>query len=291
MLNKFELITPTTLDEAISLLEGRDAYKFVAGGTDVFVDMHAGNEQSVLVDLKMLTELKGIEKQADGSVKLGALVTLGEILKNKMLGKEYPALLDSCAKIGSVQVRNRGTIGGNICNASPAGDSSGALLVLGALVNIKGSKGERQVPIDKFFTGVKKTVLKQDEIVTSIVLPPVAKGSSSAYTKLMTRKAMEIAILGAGVNLTVDEKGICTDAKFSFVSVAPTPIRVYEAEKFLIGKELSEQNIEAVKQIAYKAAKPKTWRNNEEYVKDMAPVFVEKSINTAMMRIKGELAR
>lgn len=288
MLNKFELLTPTTLDEAISMVAGRDAYTYVAGGTDVFVEMHAGNEHLVLVDIKKLPELMGIEKQADGGYKLGALVTHAEILKHEGVFNMYPALIESCEKIGSVQVRNRATIGGNVCNASPAGDGIGALLVLGAVVNVRGEKGERAIPIDKFFTGVKKTALSLDEIVVSIVLPAPAKQSSSTYTKLMSRKAMEIAILGAGAYIATDADGVCIDAKFAFVSVAPTPIRLYKAEEFLIGKKLTEENIAAAKQIAYEIAKPRTWRNIEEYVKDMAPVYFEKSLQKVIDRMKGE---
>jgi len=288
MLNKFELLTPATLDEAVTILAGRSDAKIVAGGTDVFVEMHAGKEFPVLMDIKKLQELKGIVKMADGSYKLGALVTHAEILRNAEVCSTYPALADACGKIGSVQVRNRGTIGGNACNASPAGDSLAALMVYDTVMCIKGKSYGNQVPVAGFFTGVKKTVLKQGEMLTHIILPPPVKGSGSAYSKLMARKAMEIAIMGTGACIACDAKGICTHARISLLSSAPTPIRVVKAEEYLTGKALTKENIADAAKIAFDTARPKTWRNKEEYAKDMVKEFVPQTIEAAASRMKGE---
>ena len=285
MLKPFKLITARNLEEALqSAVQG---FKVVCGGTDVVVMMHKGVEYPALVDISELEGLKIISYDEKEGMTIGAGVTHSQIEHNEYVKKFYPALADGCCKIGSVQVRNKGTIGGNICNASPAADTAGPLLLYDAVVNIAGIQGNRQVPIEEFFTGVKKTVLNQGEIVLSVQLAPPQKTEGSAYLKLMKRGALEIGIMSAGVRFICDENGQCTDARVTLSAVAPTPIRVHMAESALIGGKISDEAILQAAETAYEAASPKTWRNSEQWSKDMVKVYIPRAAEIALNRMKG----
>lgn len=286
MLNPFKLITAKSLDEALA--SAAQGYKVVCGGTDIFVMMHKGIQYPALVDISNLEELKKISFDEKEGLTIGAGVTHSEIEKNEYVKKYYPALADGCSKIGSVQVRNRGTIGGNICNASPAADSAGPLLLYDAVVQIASLNGGREVKIEDFFTGVKKTVLKEGEIVVSVKLAPVTAKEGSAYLKLMKRGAMEIGIMSSGIRIVCDEKGVCTDARVTLSAVAPTPIRVKAAEAALTGAAVTDESVLQAAALAYEAATPKTWRNSEEWSKDMVSAYVPRAAGMALKRMKGE---
>jgi len=288
MLNKFELLTPTTVAVAIKMYQEHPGCKVLAGGTDIFVDMHAGKEIPYLLDLKGIRELQGISWSETEGLSFGALTTHAELESCEPVCKYYPALIDCLSKLGSVQIRNRGTVAGNICTASPAGDSSAALLVYDAVVRVCGPEGERDIPIDKFFTGYKQTALKEGEIVTRILIPAPAKRSGSYAIKLARRKAMDIGIICTAVNITCDDSDVCTKARIALLSAAPTPIRVYEAEEYMVGKKISEEVMNQAGEIAFKIAQPKTWRSSEEYSKEMVKVLVPQAINNAYQRMNGK---
>jgi len=285
MLKPFKLITAHTLDEAISC--AKQGYKVLAGGTDVLVMMHKGVSYPLMVDISLLDELKGIHFDADG-LTIGAMVTHAEIEKNPDIRKHYPALIDGCCKIGSVQVRNKGTIGGNICNASPAADSAGPLLLYDAKVSIAGPEGFRTVRMDEFFTGVKQNILREGEIVVSIHLPSSQPNEGSAYLKLTKRGAMEIGIVSTGIRFICGDDGKCSDARLSLSAVAPTPIRAGAAEESLRGRAIDAASILQAAELAYEAASPKTWRNSEEWSKDMVRIYVDRAAGAAVKRLKGE---
>lgn len=286
MLNPFELLTPKTLGEAIKMYSEHTDCKVLAGGTDIFVEMHAGKEIPCLMDIKQIDELKGLNWSETGGLCIGALATFGEVERFDVVKKYYPALLDAISKTASTQIRMRGTVAGNICTASPAGDSSGVLLAYSAIVNIQGPEGKRTVPIAEFFTGYKATALKKGEIVTHIQLPAPLDNTGSASTKFTRRKAMDIGIIGSAVRLVCDKAGVCTYARIALLSAAPTPIRVYKAEDYLVGKKLTEEVINQAGELAYEAAQPKTWRTNEEYSKDLVKVVVPQTIAAACERMK-----
>jgi CO/xanthine dehydrogenase FAD-binding subunit len=291
MLNQFELLAPKTVAEAIKMYQEHPECKVLAGGTDIFVDMHAGKEIPCLLDLKCVNELKGISWSEKEGLSFGALTTYAELERFEPVCKYYPAFIDCIRKTGSVQVRTRGTIAGNICTASPAGDSSAALLIYDAVVRIQGHEGERDVPIAEFFTGYKQTVLKDGEIVTRILIPAPAKRSGSYSVKLARRKAMDIGIICAAVCIACDDSDVCTKARIALLSAAPTPIRVYEAEKYMVGKKISEEVMKQAGALAFEAAQPKTWRSSEEYSKDMVKVLVPQTINNALQRMNGNTVR
>ncbi len=286
MLKPFKLITAGTLEEAISC--AKLGCKILAGGTDIFVMMHKGVSYPALVDISHLKEFKEITFDESEGLVIGALATHSEIEENEYVKKYYPALADGCSKIGSVQVRNKGTIGGNICNASPAADSAGPLMLYDAQVKITGPQGSRTLPVEEFFTGVKTTVLKEGELVVSLHLPMVSEHEGSAYQKLMKRGAMEIGIMSAGIRFICDEQGKCTDARVTLSAVAPTPIRVRAAETALKGRAIDQEGILQAAQLAYEAANPKTWRNSEEWSKDMVCTYIPRAAEIAVKRLKGD---
>jgi CO/xanthine dehydrogenase FAD-binding subunit len=290
MLNSFELLTPKTLDEAIKMLVEHDDCKVLAGGTDVFVEMHAGKEYPCLMDIKQIEELKGISWSEQDGLCIGALTTFSEIERSEAVQKNYPALIDSAKKTGSVQVRMRATLAGNIVTASPSACNLAVSLAYNAVLRLKGPNGIREIPIAEFFTGVKTCCLYKGELLTHILMQAPQKNTGSAYVKLTRRKAMDIALIGIASRIVCDEQGICTLARIALTGSATTPIRAYEAEASMVGKVLSEEAIENAAKLAYKIAKPrKGWRRNEEYSKDMVLVMVPRSIAVACERMnKGE---
>lgn len=286
MLKPFELHMPNTLDEAFDLMEAHKDAKVLAGGSDIFVLMHKGQKYPCLIDIKNIKEMQGLEYDASSGLKIGALSTIAEIENSDYTKKYYPALVDAASKMASIQVRTKGTIGGNICNASPAADTAGPLCLYDAVVEIISRTGTRKVAITDFFTGPKKTCLKPGELVARIYLPAPTPNSGSAYMKLMKRGAMEIGITSTGVKVACDSEGKCVFARISLSAVAPTPIRVPNAEEFLIGKKLTTENINAAAEMSCGAACPKTWRNSEEWSKDMVKVFVPKTMDLAISRMQ-----
>jgi CO/xanthine dehydrogenase FAD-binding subunit len=286
MLNSFELLTPKTLSEAIKLYSEHPECKVLAGGTDIFVEMHAGKEIPCLLDIKEIDELKGLSWSETGGLCFGALTTFDTLEKSELVRKHYPALVDSISQTASTQIRMRGTVAGNICTASPAGDSTGVLLAYGAMIRMQGPKGERTLPINEFFVGYKTTALKSGEIVTHITLPAPKVNTGSASTKLTRRKAMDIGILGSAVEVVCDSEDTCISARIALLSAAPTPIRVYKAEEYLVGKKLTEEVMNQAAELAYEVAQPKTWRSSEEYSRDMVRVIVPQTIKAACDRMK-----
>ena len=286
MLKPFDLYMPNTLEETFDLMETYPDAKVVAGGSDVFVMMHNGQKFSCLIDIKNLEELKGFECNASLGMKIGALTTLSELEHSEFTKKQFPALVDAASKTASIQVRNKGTIGGNICNASPAADMAGPLYIYDATVEIVSKVGSRKVAITDFFTGVKTTCLQPGELVAQIYIPASMPNSGSAYMKLMKRGAMEIGIMSAGVKITCDCEGTCVLARISLSAVSPTPIRATYAEDFLVGKKLTAENINHAAELAYGIACPRTWRNCEEWSKDMVMVFVPQAMDIAIDRMQ-----
>jgi len=285
MFKPFSLVTAENLDVAISA--AKQGATVLAGGSDIFVMMHKGVEYPALVDISNLKELQGIQYDENKGLTIGALVTHTELEKNEYINKYYPAISDACRKVASTQVRNKGTIGGNICNASPAADTAGPLLLYDAIVHVQGEEGGRDIAIEDFFTGVKQTSLKTGEIVINVTLRPVSKREGSAYLKLMKRGALEIGIVSTGIRFCIDDQGKCIDARVSLSAVAPTPIRAKAAEIALLGKELNQEAIIQAAELAYEMASPRTWRNSEEWSKDMVREYVKRTAELAITRMEG----
>ena len=277
----FDYACPSSLDEAIALLSGnRKTAKVLGGGTDLLVDLKTGKHSpSILVSLRKVPGLRGIEKDQNG-IRIGACCSLFEVEHSPLVQEKYGVLSQACSEVGSLQIRCRGTIGGNLCHASPAADTAAPLLVLHAQLVLRGSKGERKVEIKDFFAGPGQTVLKEDEILTEIRIPEIEQANKGVYLKLGRRKAMEIAIAGVAVLATRDrlsEK--IENVWIGLSSVAPTPIRAYEAESILKGSSVDEKSIEKTATLASECSNPITdVRGSKDYRKEMIKVLTRRAL-------------
>lgn len=286
MLPTFDLLIPETLEEALTLLaEKGSSCKIVAGGTDVYVDMHGKYESTpYLMDIKHLEELKEFSYVAGEGLTIGALTTHHFLDRSPIIRQYYPALYEGASQVGSVQIRHRGTIGGNICNAVPSGDTLGPLLALNASVVLADANGQRTMPLEEFFLGPKKTALRPGELLVKILLPDSGR-SRSAYIKFTRRGAMDLALLGASAALELDDGGICKNVRISLTTCAPVPMRAKQAEAVLEGKMPTEELIAQAGLAASAEAAPRTsWRGTEEYRRDVLEEIVPRVIRTAMER-------
>ena len=285
MLTDFELYTPTSVAEACQLKKERNAV-FLAGGTDVLVAMHGGKKYEALIDLKGIEELRGIQETEDTLV-IGALTPHHAIEESHYYQKHYSALWEGCSQVGSVQIRYRGTLGGNLCNAVPSADSIGPLLVFGASCVIASGDGERTVPLSEFFVGPKKTVLGKGELLKAIVVPKPAPNTGSCYIKYTRRKAMDLALCGCSVLVTLDERDTITAARVSLTTSAPTPIRSAAAEAYLTGKKTGEVELEKLGDLTAGDATPRTsWRSSAEFRVALIKELVGRAYSTALARAK-----
>jgi carbon-monoxide dehydrogenase medium subunit len=283
---------PATKDELFGLLEREGARARVfAGGTDVFVAMkEKGLRADCLVDVKGVPELRGITLLEGGGLSIGAATTLHEIEDSPAVATACPVLCDAVGEIGSLQVRNRGTLGGNLANASPAADSTPALMVSNATLELLSSTGARSVPIEAFFTGPGRSVLGPGEIVTRIKIPGADPTRQAVYLKFGTRQAMDIALVGVAVSLSFDGGGRCHEARIALASVAPVPLRAHKAEAMLIG-ELSEQRIADVAVQASEEARPiDDVRGSAAYRKELVRVLTGQALREAVAQYRVTLA-
>jgi carbon-monoxide dehydrogenase medium subunit len=287
-LPKFEYHAPTSLREALNLLAkyGGKARVF-AGGTDLLVSMKKREVlPEHLINLKGIAKLKGIHDGKEG-VKIGALVTLGEIEHSKTIRDKFGVLWDAAQVMASRQIRNLGTIGGNLCSAQPSADTAPPLIVLNASVEIISSKGKRKVPVEKFFKGPGESVLKPSEILTQIMIPNPLKKSGGVYLKLMRRAAMDLAQVGVAACLSADsEKKTCTGVRIALGAVGSTPLRALKAEQVLLNRELNETLGKEAGKIAAREANPRSsLRASKEYRREMIEVLTKRAVMTAYDRI------
>jgi len=280
----FEYLAPRSLKEAASMLKkyGKKA-RLIAGGTDILVMMKDYSAKpSYLVDLGSIPNLDYLKCDGRG-LRVGAMTTVRAVEKSKAVQKTYTALHEAARNLGSIQVRNMGTMAGNLCNASPAADTATPLLAMGAKARILGPAGERVVPLEKFFSGPGKTVLKSDEILTEVQVPCPPPGTGTAYMKV-GRTEGDLAKVNATVALTV-RNSVCRDVKIALGAVAPTPIRARKAENMLKGKKLTDELVEKAAVTASDEAKPVSdVRSTAEYRRDLCKVFVRTLVKRAAER-------
>jgi carbon-monoxide dehydrogenase medium subunit len=239
-------LAPRTLDEAVgAFAAAAGAARILAGGTDLLVQMRAGTVRpGTIIDIKGIAEMTAIEETADGGFRIGAAVPGAVLSEHPRFGQVWPGVLEAVNLIGSTQIQGRASAGGNLCNASPAGDSVPAMVAAGATVTVQGPNGRRQMPVEAVPAGPGRTNLAPGEIVVSFTLPPRAKGSGDAYLRMIPRTEMDIAVVGCGVSLTLD-KGTCTAARVGLGAVAPTVLLVEDAAKALVGSKLDAAALEA----------------------------------------------
>ena len=279
MLNEFKVYIPETIEEACLLK--RDGAIVLAGGTDVIIGMHGGKQRpDALVDIKGLKELQGFSFDNNGG-DIGALTLHHDIENSTYVEKVYTALQTGCASVGAHQTRQRGTIGGNICNAAPSADSAGPLLVFDTQCVITGLSGERTVPLCDFYTGAKKTVLQEDEILTRLLIRHPAPHSGSAYIKYGRRNAMDLALMGVSVYLELDDGNI-RDVRIALTTMAPTPKRAYITEELIKGRYLNDNLIAEAGKSASAESKPRTsWRASSELRYALVEEITQRAIRAA----------
>ncbi len=248
---------PETLAAAVALLaQARGATRVLAGGTDVIVQMETETvEPELLVDIKKIPEMRRIAVTA-GGFEVGAAVSVMELLEHADFCRAWPGVIEGAALIGSYQVKGRATLGGNLCNASPAADSVPALIAAGAVARIVGPGGVRELPVEKIATAPGRTSLSKGEVVAALIFPARPPRSGDAYQRVTPRSEMDIAIVGVGVNLTLDANGVCTAARVALGAVAPTALLVDEAARALIGTRLEEAALTKLAAAARGACRP-----------------------------------
>lgn len=283
-MNNYDYYAPETLGEALSLLDRlKNGVRMLAGGTDLIVQMKAGRMlPSALVDAKHVPELNKLEMGKDGSLLIGAAVPLSRIVAFPPVKQKFEMLYQGCSLIGSVQIRNRATIGGNICNAAPSADSVPPLLCLKAQAVITSSQGARTLPLENFFRGPGICALTPGELLQEIQIPAPLANSSGCYLRHTPRQEMDIAVVGVGSWLRFDQSGRCDEARIVLGAVAPTPLRVPDAEAVLIGKNIDDNLIQEAAVIAAQAAKPiSDLRASIEYRREIVKVLTRRTIKAA----------
>jgi len=249
--------SPGTTEAAVALLaaEGKMARVF-AGGTDLLVQMKEELvEPSLLVDIKKISETRQITIDPE-QVRIGAAVTGAELGENKRLKAMWPGVVEAVELIGSAQVQGRATIGGNLCNASPAADSVPALIAAAAKAVIAGPDGSREVPVGGFLTGPGQTSLGLGEFVTSIILPRPPERASDAYLRFIPRTEMDIAVVGAGLSIVLNPDGTCAAARLALGAVAPTARLVDATSEIMVGNKLDEDVMDALSTVASETCRP-----------------------------------
>ncbi len=288
-LPRFEYIAAQSIEEASNLaIELGEKCKLMAGGTDMIAMMKDRVETpDYILDLKRIPGMDQLEYIPGKGLKVGALTKLRAIETSPVVKEHYGAVADAAHYVASTQVRFKGTMAGNICNASPSADTAPILLALNASVKtFKTPDGGRVIPINEFFKGVKKTILEQGEIVTEIDIPDLKTGEGAAYYKHAVRKAMDLAIIGVAAWVKMDGN-MCLNCRIALGGVAITPIRAVEAEKLLIGKAITNDLIAQASVLASEGCKPiSDVRASAEYRKDMIRIFSKRAINKAAENLK-----
>jgi carbon-monoxide dehydrogenase medium subunit len=281
---------PTTSKEAASLLASAKGKAFVlAGGTDLLVRMKSGMiEPDLIVDIKRIEATRKIAKTASG-FKIGSAVSGAALGKNAALKKAWPGVVEATNLIGSDQIQGRCTMAGNMCNASPAADSVPAMIAANAKAVIVGPGGRRTLAVEKVATGPGRTSLKKGEIVESITLPKRPPRSGDAYLRFIPRTEMDIAVVSAGISLTLDAKGVVTKARVALGAVAPTVILVAEAADAIIGSKLDAKALAALAQACEAACKPiDDMRGTVEFRTEVAGVLARRAAKIAYQRAGGK---
>lgn len=284
---KFEYLKPKSIDEAISLHQSHgEKAKYIAGATDVMVKIKEGKiSPQYLISLRHLQGLDQIIYEK-GELRIGATVTHRMLELSPVIRKEFPILIDAVENIGSVQIRNVATIGGNIVNAVPSADGAIPLITLGAEVRMRGPKGERTMALEDIFVGPGQTLLEPGEILLEFVIPKLPPHTGGAYCKHTRRAAMELPILGVAVRISLrDDMKTCTEARIGLGVLAPTPMRAENAEAILKGKKLEDKILRKAGEAAAEECKARdSVRGEAWYRRAMVEVLVPRMAKVAMER-------
>jgi len=290
MMSGLSYAAPTTVEDAVKLLAGASGVaKVLSGGTDLLVQLRAGRlKPQLIVDTKKIPGLIGIREENGGFV-VGAATPGAQIEAHAGMNKAWPGLVEAMDLIGSTQVQGRCSLAGNLCNASPAADSVPALYAAGAIAVVVGSNGRREVPVEQIPTGPGRTSLAKDEFILEFKLPPRPARSGDAYLRFIPRTEMDIAVVGCGISVTLDDKGVCTAARVSVGAVAPTVLLVQPAADALIGHKLDDATLAKLDAAAQAACKPiNDKRGTIEYRTKVAGVLARRVAAIAFDRAQGK---
>jgi carbon-monoxide dehydrogenase medium subunit len=279
---------PESLDAAVSLLAGAQGQaRILAGGTDLLVQLRAGViEPDLVVDVKKIPEMHKITAE-DGGFRIGAAVSGAELGEHPDVKRLWPGVVEAVELIGSTQIQGRATMVGNMCNASPAADSVPAMIAASAIVRVVGPGGRREMPVEEMCIAPGKTSLAKGEIVTSVFLPKRPPHSGDAYLRFIPRTEMDIAVVGAGVSLTLDGGGKCTAARVGLGAVAARPLLVTEAADALIGSAVDQAALERLAAAASDACRPiDDKRGTIEYRTKVAGVLARRAAEQALARAR-----
>ncbi len=285
---EFNYIKVFTLDEALEVLSRLDDVKILAGGTDLVIDLKIGRYKPK--NVLDISGIKGLDYIIDEGeiIRIGALTKLQKIVESPVIKAKAPVLAKAVNEMASWQVRNVATIGGNLCNASPAADTAPPLYVLNAKLKLVSKRSEREVPVTEFFKGPRKTLLEKGEILKEIIVP-VERGSGQAYIKLGRRSAFTLSVVSVAT-LVKTENNKFTEVRVALNAVAPTPVRAKKTEEFLKGKEISLSNIEEAAKLVLEHISPiSDVRASAEYRKEMAVVLTRDAIINALKELGHEL--
>ena len=283
-LPRFRVHRPKSLDEALKLLATLEKAKPIAGGTDLIPLMREVEvEVEHLIDLGGIGELRFVE-EGDGYIRIGATTTLSDLVDSTLIASKAPALWEAASSMGSVQIRNRGTIGGNLCNASPAADLAPPLIALGAEAEIRSIDEARWIPVEEVFAGPKVNSLAGDELLTSVRFKIPPRGAGSAFEKIGRRRGMTLALVNAAAYIELEDE-TCRSARIALGAVAEKPLRLREAEGRLMGERVSEELIEEVSKLCSKLVRPiDDVRASAWYRREMSRVLSRKALLRAWRR-------
>ena len=281
---------PETIERACQLLAGESGIaRVLAGGTDLLVQMKTDViDPDLVIDIKRIAETRAIVSEAAGW-RIGAAVTGAELKEHAAFKAAWPGVVEAANLIGSTQVQGRATMGGNLCNGSPAADSVPALIAAGAKAVIVGPKGRRELPVEDVMIGVRKLALTKGEIITAFLLPARPNSGGDAYLRFIPRTEMDIAVVGCGVSLVLDAAGVCTAARMSLGAVAERPLLVADAAKALVGTKVDAAALDKLAAAASAACRPiDDKRGTKDFRIKVAGVLARRTAQNALDRAHGK---
>jgi carbon-monoxide dehydrogenase medium subunit len=289
-LQAFDYAAPRSVDEAVSLLAERgDGARVLAGGTDIIVQVREGRRRvALLVDIKGIPEANQLAYDPATGLVIGAAVPCYKIYGDAAIAAAYPGLIDAVSLVGGIQIQGRATVGGNLCNASPAADTIPALIVHEAVCLIAGPSGRREVPAEQFCTGPGRTVLQPGELLVALQLPPPQPNFGAAYLRFIPRNEMDIAVVGVGASVILDaERNAFVAARIALGAVAPTPLLVDTAAAALVGQPISDEALQRAAEAAQAAARPiDDMRGTAAYRRHLVGVLTRRALRGAIQRAK-----
>jgi CO/xanthine dehydrogenase FAD-binding subunit len=287
-MQRFDYLAPQNLAEAIEMMSDRPEATPLAGGTDILIQMKENHSVEALLSLKRVAEVHQFVH--NGTLTIGSMVTVGRIAADQLIQEDYTALAIGAGLIGSSQIRNVATVGGNLCNAAPSAATAPPLLVLGAQAVIASSQGEHVVPLEAFFRGPGHTVLQPGELLKAIVVPKPVDHSGSFYIRHTSRAWMDSAVVGVAAALTLGTNSTISDARLAIGAVAPMPMRATAAEALLPGQTLTDELLQEVGAMAAQEAKPiDNLHASAEYRRHLVNILTQRALRHALARAKARV--